>query len=213
MSNLNKLLAYSMCEEMEYNLFNDEECVATDIIGDIEDEPDGDKSILYDNDKNIKEGFLSKFKKPKAEENPKMELRDLEKIGSEILPVLKSIVNKYNSDKKVNTKCIELFKNYLKGFDEDDIEGDDGLQKMNYYIKKNKAPKFSIPYIDYASGNNCLMFEVCNEGQYIREALSPVIVDMINELKKNQTVSKYIYKIDNGDGDEGCIYIEVKGDL
>ena len=39
MSNLNKLLAYSMCEEMEYNLFNDEECVATDIIGDIEDEP------------------------------------------------------------------------------------------------------------------------------------------------------------------------------
>ena len=27
MSNLNKLLAYSMCEEMEYNLFNDEECV------------------------------------------------------------------------------------------------------------------------------------------------------------------------------------------
>ena len=213
MSNLNKLLAYSMCEEMEYNLFNDEECVATDIIGDIEDEPDGDKSILYDNDKNIKEGFLSKFKKPKAEENPKMELRDLEKIGSEILPVLKSIVNKYNSDKKVNTKCIELFKNYLKGFDEDDIEGDDGLQKMNYYIKKNKAPKFSTPYIDYASGNNCLMFEVCNEGQYIREALSPVIVDMINEVKKNQTVSKYIYKIDNGDGDEGCIYIEVKGNL
>ena len=213
MSNLNKLLAYSMCEEMEYNLFNDEECVATDIIGDIEDEPDGDKSILYDNDKNIKEGFLSKFKKPKAEENPKMELRDLEKIGSEILSVLKSIVNKYNSDKKVNTKCIELFKNYLKGFDEDDIEGDDGLQKMNYYIKKNKAPKFSTPYIDYASGNNCLMFEVCNEGQYIREALSPVIVDMINELKKNQTVSKYIYKIDNGDGDEGCIYIEVKGNL
>ena len=213
MSNLNKLLAYSICEEMEYNLFNDEECVATDIIGDIEDEPDGDKSILYDNDKNIKEGFLSKFKKPKSEENPKMELRDLEKIGSEILPVLKSIVNKYNSDKKVNTKCIELFKNYLKGFDEDDIEGDDGLQKMNYYIKKNKAPKFSTPYIDYASGNNCLMFEVCNEGQYIREALSPVIVDMINELKKNQTVSKYIYKIDNGDGDEGCIYIEVKGNL
>lgn len=213
MSNLNKLLAYSICEEMEYNLFNDEECVATDIIGDIEDEQDGDKSILYDNDKNIKEGFLSKFKKPKSEENPKMELRDLEKIGSEILPVLKSIVNKYNSDKKVNTKCIELFKNYLKGFDEDDIEGDDGLQKMNYYIKKNKAPKFSTPYIDYASGNNCLMFEVCNEGQYIREALSPVIVDMINELKKNQTVSKYIYKIDNGDGDEGCIYIEVKGNL
>ena len=81
------------------------------------------------------------------------------------------------------------------------------------YIKKNKAPKFSTPYIDYASGNNCLMFEVCNEGQYIREALSPVIVDMINELKKNQTVSKYIYKIDNGDGDEGCIYIEVKGNL
>lgn len=79
MSNLNKLLAYSMCEEMEYNLFNDEECVATDIIGDIEDEPDGDKSILYGNDKNIKEGFLSKFKKPKAEENPKMELRDLKK--------------------------------------------------------------------------------------------------------------------------------------
>lgn len=213
MSNLNKLLAYSMCEEMEYNLFNDEECVATDIIGDIEDEPDGDKSILYDNDKNIKEGFLSKFKKPKAEENPKMELRDLEKIGSEILSVLKSIVNKYNSDKKVNTKCIELFKNYLNEFDEDDIEGDDGLQKMNYYIKKNKAPKFSIPYIDYVSGNNCLMFEVCDEGQYIRDALSPVIVDMINELKKNQTVSKYIYKIDNGDGDEGCIYIEVKGNL
>ena len=213
MSNLNKLLAYSICEEMEYNLFNDEECVATDIIGDIEDEPEGDTSILYDNDKNIKEGFLSKFKKPKSEENPKMELRDLEKIGSEILPVLKSIVNKYNSDKKVNTKCIELFKNYLNEFDEDDIEGDDGLQKMNYYIKKNKAPKFSTPYIDYASGNNCLMFEVCNEGQYIREALSPVIVDMINELKKNQTVSKYIYKIDNGDGDEGCIYIEVKGNL
>lgn len=129
------------------------------------------------------------------------------------MSVLKSIVNKYNSDKKVNTKCIELFKNYLKGFDEDDIEGDDGLQKMNYYIKKNKAPKFSISYIGYASGNNCLMFEVCNEGQYIREALSPVIVDMINELKKNQTVSKYIYKIDNGDGDEGCIYIEVKGNL
>jgi hypothetical protein len=50
MSNLNKLLAYSICEEMEHNLFNDEECVATDIIGDIEDEPDGDKSILYDND-------------------------------------------------------------------------------------------------------------------------------------------------------------------
>ena len=50
MSNLNKLLAYSICEEMEYNLFNDEECVATDIIGDIEDEPEGDKSILYDND-------------------------------------------------------------------------------------------------------------------------------------------------------------------
>ena len=37
MSNLNKLLAYSICEEMEHNLFNDEECVATDIIGDIED--------------------------------------------------------------------------------------------------------------------------------------------------------------------------------
>ena len=50
MSNLNKLLAYSICEEMEHNLFNDEECVATDIIGDIEDEPDGDKAILYDND-------------------------------------------------------------------------------------------------------------------------------------------------------------------
>lgn len=50
MSNLNKLLAYSICEEMEYNLFNDEECVATDIISDIEDEPEGDASILYDND-------------------------------------------------------------------------------------------------------------------------------------------------------------------
>lgn len=49
MSNLNKLLAYSICEEMEHNLFNDEECVATDIIGDI-DEPESDSSILYDND-------------------------------------------------------------------------------------------------------------------------------------------------------------------
>ena len=48
MSDLNKLLAYSMCEEMEYNLFNDEECVAADIIGD--DDTGTDASILYDND-------------------------------------------------------------------------------------------------------------------------------------------------------------------
>ena len=55
MSNLNKLLAYSICEEMEHNLFNDEECVATDIIGDIDDDEEDDSHILYDCDKSVKE--------------------------------------------------------------------------------------------------------------------------------------------------------------
>lgn len=115
---------------------------------------------------------------------------------------LKKIVKKYNSDSEIK-KNIE--KDLSKYYDEMELEG---------YEDRSHFTKFH-PFVCklFERNKSDIIYEICNEGQEYRCAITGYISDIGNELEtilKNNSISAdgIIFSIDNGDGDEGCIYID-----
>lgn len=205
MDDLNMICARAMMEEMEYGLF-DETDLAIDVIsGKFDDDEekgeidDGETKVLHGK-KSMSEGKISNFFNRSKEKVDSISTDEANKV---ILPVLRSIIDKYNSDPKVRDKGVKLLSSYLKRIDEDSKDS----KRIKVYVESNSIPKFKCKLAE--KDKSSLIYEVLSGDQYIRDALSSLVKDIAKELKKNSDCSKIIRSIDTGDGDEGCIYIDI----
>lgn len=139
---------------------------------------------------------------------------DIENIKNQI----SKVVNKFNKENKeeINdliTKYYYQMNDIIDIDDDDDIDIDD-LEKLKKSIE-NKKKRLNIPQNikleckedKSLRKNNLVVFVICDDNQYVRDALNPIIKRIGNEAKKNIDIPKI--KFSYGDGDEGCIYIKI----
>lgn len=88
------------------------------------------------------------------------------------------------------------------------------VSKLTTYVKPYKDPKLKPKFIGFTDNNKTIMIELLGAGieQYTRESYSVKLKEMCKKLKEDSALSKFneIKSFDNGDGDEGCIYINLK---
>ena len=88
------------------------------------------------------------------------------------------------------------------------------VSKLTTYVKQYKDPKLKPKFIGFTDHDRTIMIELLGAGieQYTRESYSDKLKEICKKLKADSTLAKFdeIKSFDNGDGDEGCIYINLK---
>ena len=139
---------------------------------------------------------------------------DIKLIKQEI----SKIVDIYNKTHKDEINKL-IMKYYYDIYDIVDIDDDDDIDEEDLkYLKKsieNKKKKLNIPQNiklhcvedkSLRKENSCV-FEIVDAHQYVRDALHPIIKKIGIEAKKNINIPRI--KFSYGDGDEGCIYVNI----
>lgn len=142
---------------------------------------------------------------------------DSEKI--KIIKTTESLMKKYiaqvNSDEQIQNKIRkeidELFKQ--------DEEFYSDIDELGRFKKTNPKLKFhrfeDNPNVEdiilNTSKNWSIIYDVANYGQTTNSIMSIASNEVVRLMQKDSTYPKeYIKKINTGDGDEGCIYIDYK---
>lgn len=160
-----------------------------------------DKLFKKVSSKDIKNGskLLSKSKDTKNKVSLSMD--EIEKIEPMITKKVSSIVKEFNKTRKDDIK--KEINEFFSDFDEDE------LQEYRRYIKS--GTKLTCELF-YGACDTDISYIICNEEQYVCCAVSDIISDIGKELKADKEVGKYIDAYGTGDGDEGCLYINLNGE-
>lgn len=139
----------------------------------------------------------------------------------EIETKLNRILQKYNSDSDKKRKLREYIDKGMDRFIKDnnpydyydlsDSEKNKILMKQNEYkkyVNNKNIPKFRIYDIFLAVDSIGIL--ISNENQYINSDINKVINEIGKDLFSELSDTKYFTGCDIGDGDEGCIYLNLK---
>lgn len=112
---------------------------------------------------------------------------------------LSDIVKRYNRDPEVKKKALKELEEYWDSIGGLEDEGPESYTKEEFV----KFHPFICKVFDH--GESWIYFSVCDEIQEYRAGISGIINDMIKELRDK---IENCFRVEPGDGDEGCIYVD-----
>ena len=130
------------------------------------------------------------------DQKPKKDLIPIE--SKNIVPLiektLKKIASRYNSDPDLQKKMRDIIVKY-----------DSNADECKEYTNSSKKIKLTCNIFE--EYNNEVYFEIIQDDEIIRLALSDILWDIGKELEKELEDYNFTCSCDYGDGDEGCIYV------
>ena len=134
-------------------------------------------------------------------------------VDSQDEPWLGTVHNLNNPDKSVNESILDKFRKTIPAKGAEKIT-DTVVNKLKVLIKPYRDARLQPSYYGMTDRNKCIMIEMLDLdlGQYEREGYSDTLKDLCKKLESDRDIKRIaeIKGFSNGDGDEGCIYINLK---
>ena len=134
-------------------------------------------------------------------------------VDSQDEPWLGTVHNLNNPDKSVNESILDRFRKTIPAKDAEKLI-DTVVNKLKVLVKPYHDARLQPSYYGMTDRNKCIMIEMLDLdlGQYEREGYSDTLKDLCKKLENDRDIKKIteIKGFSNGDGDEGCIYINLK---
>ncbi len=134
-------------------------------------------------------------------------------VDSQDEPWLGTVHNLNNPDKSVNESILDKFRKTIPEKDAEKIT-DTVVNKLKVLIKPYRDARLQPSYYGMTDRNKCIMIEMLDLdlGQYEREGYSDTLKDLCEKLENDRDIKRIIEikGFSNGDGDEGCIYVNLK---
>lgn len=111
------------------------------------------------------------------------------------------IVLRYNRDQNIKKKIRKDIDSAMKIFEDDDFDGFDTNRNVPRLVCKI-----------YEETETSMILLIYDGSQPMRVALNRTIKNIVHDLTKDKMIASLpgLSKIDTGDGDEGCIYVDFK---
>ena len=116
-------------------------------------------------------------------------------------------------NKKMNESVLDKFRKTIPAKDAEKITNT-VVNKLKVLIKPYRDARLQPSYYGMTDRNKCIMIEMLDLdlGQYEREGYSDTLKDLCKKLENDRDIKRIteIKGFSNGDGDEGCIYVNLK---
>ena len=128
------------------------------------------------------------------------------------------VINKFRSgmiaaNKDMNESVLDKFRKTIPAKDAEKITNT-VVNKLKVLIKPYRDARLQPSYYGMTDRNKCIMIEMLDLdlGQYEREGYSDTLKDLCKKLENDRDIKRIteIKGFSNGDGDEGCIYVNLK---
>ena len=134
-------------------------------------------------------------------------------VDSQDEPWLGTVHNLNNPDKSVNESILDKFRKTIPAKDAEKLI-DTVVNKLKVLVKPYHDARLQPSYYGMTDRNKCIMIEMLDLdlGQYEREGYSDTLKDLCEKLENDRDIKRItgIKGFSNGDGDEGCIYVNLK---
>lgn len=134
-------------------------------------------------------------------------------VDSQDEPWLGTVHNLNNPDKSVNESILNKFRKIIPAKDVEKIT-DAVVNKLKVLVKPYRDARLQPSYYGMTDRNKCIMIEMLDLdlGQYEREGYNDTLKELCKKLESDRDIKRIteIKSFSNGDGDEGCIYVNLR---